>query len=97
LQPPVALAHQYRNCNIIKTEEEAEQEFKWWLDLFGEDFYVEFQRHGMADQDKVNGVLIRFATKAQRKSNRLQRFALYGCRRFQATRYSSYVSIREKK
>jgi DNA polymerase III subunit alpha len=46
-----------------KSEDEAEKEFKWWLDLFGEDYYVEFQRHGMADQDKVNEVLIRFARK----------------------------------
>jgi DNA polymerase-3 subunit alpha len=46
-----------------KSEDEAEKEFKWWLDLFGEDFYVEFQRHGMAEQDKVNEVLIKFARK----------------------------------
>ena len=44
-------------------EAAAEKEFKWWLDLFGEDFYVEFQRHGMAEQDKVNEVLTRFARK----------------------------------
>jgi DNA polymerase III subunit alpha len=44
-------------------EDEAEQEFKWWLDLFGDDYYVEFQRHGMDEQDKVNNVLIKFATK----------------------------------
>ena len=46
-----------------KTEAEAEEEFKWWLDLFGDDYYVEFQRHGMAEQDKVNEVLIKFARK----------------------------------
>jgi DNA polymerase-3 subunit alpha len=46
-----------------KGEAEAEKEFKWWLDLFGEDYYVEFQRHGMAEQDKVNLVLIKFARK----------------------------------
>ncbi len=46
-----------------KSEGEAEKEFKWWLDLFGEDYYVEFQRHGMAEQDKVNKVLIKFARK----------------------------------
>ncbi len=46
-----------------KTEAEAETEFKWWLDLFGDDYYVEFQRHGMAEQDKVNAVLIKFARK----------------------------------
>lgn len=48
---------------INKTEGEAETEFKWWLDLFGEDYYVEFQRHGMTEQDKVNEVLIQFARK----------------------------------
>ncbi len=46
-----------------KSEEEAEKEFKWWLDLFGEDYYVEFQRHGMDEQEKVNQVLIKFAKK----------------------------------
>lgn len=46
-----------------RSESEAEKEFKWWLDLFGEDYYVEFQRHGMAEQDKVNTVLIKFARK----------------------------------
>ncbi len=48
---------------MYKSEAEAETEFKWWLDLFGDDFYVEFQRHGMAEQDKVNKVLIKFAEK----------------------------------
>jgi DNA polymerase-3 subunit alpha len=48
---------------LKKSEAEAEKEFKWWLDLFGDDFYVEFQRHGMAEQDRVNEVLIRFARK----------------------------------
>ena len=46
-----------------KSEAEAEKEFKWWLDLFGEDFYVEFQRHGMPEQEKVNEVLVKFARK----------------------------------
>ena len=44
-------------------QEEAEKEFKWWLNLFGDDYYVEFQRHGMAEQEKVNQVLIQFARK----------------------------------
>src|SRR5215217_3654986 len=48
---------------IKKTEAEAEQEFKWWLDLFGDDYYVEFQRHGLAEQNKVNEILIKFARK----------------------------------
>lgn len=48
---------------IKKGEAEAEKEFKWWLNMFGEDYYVELQRHGISDQDKVNEVLIKFARK----------------------------------
>ncbi|MCB0768095.1 MAG: PHP domain-containing protein, partial [Flavobacteriales bacterium] len=38
----------------------AEAEFKWWLDLFGEDYYIELQRHGIPEQDKVNAVLVQW-------------------------------------
>lgn len=48
---------------LRKGEEEAEKEFKWWLNLFGDDYYVELQRHDIPDQNKVNEVLIRFAQK----------------------------------
>jgi DNA polymerase-3 subunit alpha len=44
-------------------EEAGEKVFKWWLDLFGEDYYVEFQRHDIPDQLKVNEVLVKFARK----------------------------------
>jgi DNA polymerase III subunit alpha len=48
---------------LKKGEEEAEAELKWWLDIFGEDYYIELQRHGIADQDKVNQALLKFAAK----------------------------------
>jgi len=48
---------------LKKGEEEGENEFKWWLNIFQQDYYVELQRHGMAEQDKVNQVLIRLARK----------------------------------
>lgn len=49
---------------ILKdSEEAAENEFKWWLNIFQDDFYVELQRHGMEEQEKVNAVLLRFARK----------------------------------
>ncbi|MBL7904510.1 MAG: DNA polymerase III subunit alpha [Bacteroidales bacterium] len=57
------LAAEVPRAIMNKGEEEAEKLFKWWLDLFGEDYYVELQRHGIADQDKVNEVLVRFARK----------------------------------
>ncbi len=44
-------------------EEEGENEFKWWLNVFQDDYYVELQRHGMAEQDKVNDVLVKLARK----------------------------------
>ena len=48
---------------LRKGEEEGENEFKWWLNVFQEDYYVELQRHGMPEQDKVNNVLIKLAIK----------------------------------
>lgn len=48
---------------LKKGEEEGENEFKWWLNIFQEDYYVELQRHGMPEQDKVNEVLIKLARK----------------------------------
>lgn len=48
---------------LKKGEEEGENEFKWWLNIFQEDYYVELQRHGMAEQDRVNEVLLKFARK----------------------------------
>lgn len=48
---------------LHKGEEDGEKEFKWWLDLFGEDYYIELQRHNIPDQEKVNKVLLKFAAK----------------------------------
>jgi len=49
---------------ILKDGVEAgEKEFKWWLDIFGEDYYVELQRHDIPDQNKVNIELVRLARK----------------------------------
>ncbi|HRG93235.1 MAG TPA: DNA polymerase III subunit alpha, partial [Chitinophagaceae bacterium] len=48
---------------LKKGEEEGENEFKWWLNIFQEDYYVELQKHGMPEQEKVNEVLIKLARK----------------------------------
>ena len=48
---------------LNKGEKEAEEIFKWWLDLFGEDYYVELQRHNLKEQIEVNKVLVKFAQK----------------------------------
>jgi len=49
---------------ILKgTPEEAEAEFKWWLDIFGEDYYIELQRHNIPEQEIINNVLLQYAKK----------------------------------
>ena len=47
------------------TAEKAENEFKWWLDIFGEDYFIELQRHNIKDQEKVNQFLLGLADKYQ--------------------------------
>lgn len=44
-------------------EEKAEQEFKWWLNLFGEDYYIEIQRHDIKEQEIINNTLLKFSKK----------------------------------
>ncbi|QQS28211.1 MAG: DNA polymerase III subunit alpha [Sphingobacteriales bacterium] len=44
-----------------KGEAEARKLFEWWLNIFGEDYYVELQRHHLPEQEMVNAVLLKFA------------------------------------
>lgn len=56
--------------------EEAEKRLRWWIDLLGEDFYIEIQRHeGMEDidhasmsQEELNQILISLAKKYKVKT-----------------------------
>ncbi|TXC77146.1 DNA polymerase III subunit alpha [Luteibaculum oceani] len=44
-------------------ENQAEEAFCYYKDLFGDDFYVELLRHGQVEEDKANEVLLRFCEK----------------------------------
>ncbi|MFK7900295.1 MAG: PHP domain-containing protein, partial [Cyclobacteriaceae bacterium] len=44
-------------------EAQAEEAFVWWKEQFGEDFYVELNRHGIEEEEVVNKKLLEFATK----------------------------------
>ena len=57
------LAAEVPRAIMRKDEEEAEEVLKWWLDIFGEDYYIELQRHHIPDQETVNEVLLRWAKK----------------------------------
>ncbi len=48
---------------LHKSEEEAEKELKWWLDMFGEDYYIELQRHNIPEQLKINAMLMKWGKK----------------------------------
>ncbi|MDB4107697.1 DNA polymerase III subunit alpha, partial [Bacteroidia bacterium] len=55
---------------LFKGEEEAEKLVKEYIEIFGDDFYIELQRHGIENidgtgmsQEVVNQVLVRFAQK----------------------------------
>lgn len=48
---------------LQKGEKEAESLFVEWLDIFGEDYYIELQRHGIKEQDIVNEILIKWSKK----------------------------------
>ncbi|MCX8113377.1 MAG: DNA polymerase III subunit alpha [Bacteroidia bacterium] len=43
--------------------EEAEKRFQWYLELFGEDFYIELQDHGLKDQHTTARYLLQWAKK----------------------------------
>lgn len=55
---------------LFKSEEEAEKTFVQWHELFGDDYYIEIQRHGLGEidgtgktQEDVNQVLIKWSKK----------------------------------
>lgn len=55
----------YLILNVGETQ--AEEAFVWWKEQFGEDFYVELNRHGIPEEEKVNEVLLELARKYQVK------------------------------
>jgi DNA polymerase-3 subunit alpha len=44
-------------------EARAEQALGWYVEQFGEDFYLELNRHGMEEEDHANQVMVNFARK----------------------------------
>jgi DNA polymerase III subunit alpha len=48
--------------------EKAELVLKDFLDIFGDDFYLELQRHGLAEQEPVNQELLKLARKYNLKA-----------------------------
>ncbi|MGE0588177.1 MAG: DNA polymerase III subunit alpha [Cyclobacteriaceae bacterium] len=44
-------------------ERQAEEAFQWWHSIFKDDFYVELNRHGIPEEERVNETLLKFCEK----------------------------------
>ncbi|MGC6531498.1 MAG: DNA polymerase III subunit alpha [Flavobacteriales bacterium] len=47
------------NAVLNQGESKAEEALLWWKEHFGDDFYVEINRHGLEEEDVVNAALLR--------------------------------------
>ena len=48
-------------------DKQAEKAMLWWKEIFKDDFYLEFMRHGLDEEEHVNQVLLEFSKKHQIK------------------------------
>lgn len=44
-------------------ERQAEEAFLWWKEQFGDDFYVQINRHNLPEEERANTVLLQLARK----------------------------------
>lgn len=44
-------------------ETQAEEALQWWKEVFGDDFYLELNRHDLEEENHLNEVLVEFAKK----------------------------------
>lgn len=58
-----SLSAEIPNLILNVGEEQAEEAFVWYKNLFGDDFYIELNRHDLPDENHVNDVLLRFGAK----------------------------------
>jgi len=49
-------------------ERQAEEALLWWKSLFGDDFYLELNRHHLEDEERVNATLVDFSRKHKVKT-----------------------------
>ncbi len=44
-------------------DKQAEESLIWWKNTFGDDYYLELNRHGLEEEEHVNRILLEFANK----------------------------------
>jgi DNA polymerase-3 subunit alpha len=55
------------NKILFEGNKQAEEALIWWKEHFGEDFYIELNRHGIEEENDINKILLEFAEKHQVK------------------------------
>lgn len=55
------LASEINQTILNEGKKQARRIFEWYLNLFGDDYYVELQRHGLEDQNRCNEILVKWA------------------------------------
>lgn len=51
------------NKILFEGKQKAEEALLWWKEHFGEDFYIELNRHGVEEENEINKVLLEFASQ----------------------------------
>ena len=49
------------NKILFEGNKKAEEAVVWWKEYFGEDFYIEINRHGIEEENDINKILLQFA------------------------------------
>jgi len=55
------------NKILFEGKKQAEEALLWWKEHFGDDFYLELNRHGIDEENDINKVLLEFSEKHQVK------------------------------
>lgn len=55
------------NKILFEGIKQAEEAVLWWAAHFGDDFYIEINRHGFSEEDEINKVLLNFSKQHQIK------------------------------
>ncbi len=55
------------NKILFEGKKQAEEALLWWKEHFGDDFYLELNRHGIDEENDINKVLLEFAEQHQVK------------------------------
>ncbi len=55
------IASEINQTLINGKQKDARALFEWYLNVFGDDYYIELQRHGLEDQNRCNETLVKWA------------------------------------